>query len=37
MAQIEAIVKPDGVRNYVRREAMAFICIHWPILSISAS
>jgi hypothetical protein len=37
VAEIEAIVEPDGVRNNFWREAMAFICVHWPILPISAS
>jgi hypothetical protein len=37
VAEIEAIVEPDGVGNNFWREAMAFICIHWPIVQISAS
>ena len=37
VAEIESIVEPDGVRNHFWRDAMAFICIHWPILPISAS
>jgi hypothetical protein len=37
VAEIEAIVEPDGVGNDVRWESVAFICIHWPIPPISAS
>ena len=37
MAEIEAIVEPDGVGNNLWREAMAFIRIHCLILAISAS
>jgi hypothetical protein len=37
VAEIEAIVQPDGVRNDVRWESVTFICIHWSILPISAS
>jgi hypothetical protein len=37
VTQIEAIVEPDGVGNDVRWESVTFICIHWPILPISAS
>jgi hypothetical protein len=33
---IEAIVQPDGAGNNVRRESVAFICVHRPILAISA-
>jgi hypothetical protein len=33
MAQIEAIVKPDGVGNDIGRESVAFVCVHSPILS----
>jgi hypothetical protein len=36
VTQVEAIVEPDGVTDDVRRESVPFICIHWPILSISA-
>ncbi|MFT4730401.1 MAG: hypothetical protein ACI9UN_004927 [Granulosicoccus sp.] len=28
MAQVETIVEPDSVRNYVKRESVSFICIH---------
>jgi hypothetical protein len=35
VAEIEAIVKPNGVTNDVRRESVAFIGIHPPILSAS--
>jgi hypothetical protein len=34
--EIEAIVEPDGVGNDAGWKAIAFICIHPPILSISA-
>jgi hypothetical protein len=37
VAEIEAIAEPDGEGNNFWREAMTFICIHWPILPISAS
>ena len=33
VTQVEAIVEPDGVRNDIGRESMAFVCIHWPILT----
>ena len=36
VTQIEAVVQPDCVRDDVWRESVAFICIHSPILSISA-
>jgi hypothetical protein len=32
MAQVETIVEPDSIRNYVRRESVAFVCIHSKIL-----
>jgi hypothetical protein len=35
MAEVEAIVEPNGVTNDVRRESVAFIGIHPPILSTS--
>jgi hypothetical protein len=35
MAEVESVVEPDGVRNDVGRESMAFICVHLPILTIS--
>ena len=37
VAEIEAIVQPGGVANYVWRESVTFVCIHPPILSISVS
>ena len=37
MAEIEAIVEPDGVRNDVRWETVTFTCIHCLILAITAS
>ena len=36
VAEIEAVVEPDGVTDDVRRESVAFICIHGTILPISA-
>jgi hypothetical protein len=35
MAEVEAIIEPDGVGNYVRWKSMAFISIHRRIVSIS--
>ena len=35
MAQVEAVVDPDGIGNDIGREAMALISIHRAILSIS--
>jgi hypothetical protein len=35
VAEIEAIVEPDGITDDFRRESMAFISIHSPILAIS--
>jgi hypothetical protein len=32
LAEIESIVEPDGMENYVRRESMASACIHLSIL-----
>jgi hypothetical protein len=37
MAEIESIVEPDSIGNDIRREAMAFVCIHTMILSISVT
>ena len=37
MAEIEAIVEPDGIADDIGRESVAFVCVHPPILSISAS
>ena len=37
VAEIEAIVEPDGVADDIWWESMAFVSIHSPILSISAS
>jgi hypothetical protein len=36
MAQVEPIVEPDGVGDDIRRESVALVSIHGPILSISA-
>ena len=36
MAEVKAIVEPDGVGNDIRRESVSFIGIHVPILPISA-
>lgn len=36
VAKIEAVVKPDSVRDDVRRESMAFVGSHGPSLAISA-
>ena len=33
VAEIEPIVEPDGIRNDVKWEPVAFICVHPPILS----
>ena len=37
VAQIEAMVKPNGITDNVGRESMSFVCIHLPILSNSRS
>ena len=37
VAQVEAVVEPDGVGNDIWRESVAFVCIHEPILSIMGS
>ena len=37
MAQVEAIVEPDGIGNDIWRESVTFIGIHEPILSISGT
>ena len=34
MAEIKAIVEPDGVRNDIWRESMTLVCVHEPILPI---
>ena len=34
VTQIESVVEPDGVGNDVRRESVAFVYVHGPILSI---
>lgn len=34
VAQVEAIVEPDGIGNDIRRESVAFIRVHGPILAI---
>ena len=33
----ETVVEPNRVADDLRRESMAFVCVHPPILSISAS
>ena len=33
MADVEAIIEPDGVTDDVRRESVTFICIHPGIVS----
>ena len=37
VAEVAAIVQPNGVTDYVRRESVAFVCAHSPILPISGS
>ena len=37
MTEVEAIAEPNGVTYDVRRESVAFVCVHPTILSISAS
>jgi hypothetical protein len=37
MTEIEPIVEPDGVGDDIWGESVACICIHPPILAISAS
>ena len=37
MAKIKAVVESNSVGNDVRRESVAFVGIHWPILTIRAS
>ena len=37
MAEVESVVQPNRVADDFRREPMAFVCVHPPILSISAS
>ena len=32
MTEIEPVVEPNGIGNYVRRESVAFVCIHPAIL-----
>jgi hypothetical protein len=36
MAEVEPIVQPYSVTDYIGGKPMTFICIHAPILSISA-
>ena len=33
MAQIEAVVEPDGVGDYIGRESMSFVGVHRQIIS----
>jgi hypothetical protein len=33
MTEVEPEIEPDSIANNVRRESVALICIHWPILS----
>jgi hypothetical protein len=37
VAEVEAIIEPDGVENDVGREPVALASIHPPILAISSS
>ena len=37
MAEVESVVEPNSVGDDIRRESMAFVCIHEPIVSISAT
>jgi hypothetical protein len=37
VAEVESIVEPDGVGNDIRRESVALICSHRPILAILAN
>jgi hypothetical protein len=37
VTEIEAVVEPDGVGDDIGREAVPFICVHGPILPISAA
>ena len=37
MAQVEAIVEPDGVGNDIGRESVSLVCAHAAILPISVS
>jgi hypothetical protein len=34
VAQVEAIVEPDSIGNDIRRESVAFVGVHRPILAI---
>ncbi|MFT6368069.1 MAG: hypothetical protein ACJAUG_002585 [Halioglobus sp.] len=34
MTEVETIIEPDGVADNVRRESVALVCIHGPILAI---
>jgi hypothetical protein len=33
MTEVETIIEPDGLADNVRRESVALVCIHLPILS----
>ena len=37
MAEVESVVEPNSIRNYVGWESVAFICGHLPILAICSS
>ena len=37
VAQVDAIVEPDGIGNDVRWESVAFVYVHLPILAILGS
>ena len=37
VAEIESVVEPDGIGNYVKRESVTLIDTHSSILAISAS
>jgi hypothetical protein len=36
VAQVEALVEPDGVTDDIWRESVTLVCIHTPILPVTA-
>jgi hypothetical protein len=36
MTEVEPEIEPDSIADDIRRESMAFICIHRPILAVTA-
>ena len=36
MAEVETKIEPDSIGNDIGRESVAFVCVHEPILPISA-